>query len=79
MALLRKQAKTLGMNVEGYARHLIEEGISLERKARTTTFDELYAPVQARFHRSQMSEGDLDRLVNAARSRRRGRTTRKSS
>jgi len=77
MAMLRQQAKALGMNIEGYARHLIEEGISLERNARTKTFDELFAPVQARFRESGMSEEDLDRLVNAARSRRGQGTRRK--
>lgn len=76
LAALRQQAKTLGMSAEGYARHLIEEGISLGRLARTKTFDELYGPAQARFRKSGMTEDDLGRLVDRARSRRQ-RTTRK--
>ena len=71
LAALREQAKALGMSAEGYARHLIEEGISLELQARTRTFDELFAPAQARFRKSGMSEVDLDQLVDRARSRHR--------
>jgi len=76
LAALREQAKALGMSAEGYATHLIEEGIALERLARTKTFDELYGPAQARFRKSGMSEDDLDHLVARARSRR-ARTSRK--
>ncbi len=76
LAVLRKQAKTIGMSLEGYAKHLIEEGISFERLARTKTFDELFAPAQSRFRKSGMSEGDLDRLADRARSRN-GRTFRR--
>ncbi|HZL34026.1 MAG TPA: hypothetical protein VFC78_01875 [Tepidisphaeraceae bacterium] len=77
IAVLRDQAKTLGMTAEGYARQLIEDGISLEKLARTKTFDELFGPVQARFRKSGMSETDLDKLVTDARSRHRLRTPRK--
>ena len=79
MAALRAQARTLGMSAEGYARQLIEEGILLEREARSTTFDELFAPVQARFRKSDMSEEELDKLVDAARKRHHRRTLRKSN
>jgi hypothetical protein len=78
LAALRAQAKARGMSAERYARQLIEEGISLERQARSTTFDELFAPVQARFREGGMSEDELDRLVDAARTRHRRRTSRKS-
>jgi len=78
LAVLRAQAKALGMTAEGYARQLIEEGILLERKARSTTFDELFAPVQARFRANGMSETDLDSLVDAARTRHHRRTSRKT-
>jgi len=74
VATLREQAKTLGMSAEVYARHLIEEGMTLELQARTKTFDELFDPAQARFRKSRMSEQDLDQLVNAARSRHRRHT-----
>ena len=79
LVALREQAKTLGMSAEGYARQLIEDGISLEQRARTMTFDELYAPVQARFRRTGMTEADLDELVGRARSRHHRPTPRKKS
>ena len=78
LATLRAQAKALGMSPEGYARHLIEQGISLERKARTTSFDELFSPAQTRFRRSGMTEEELDALVDAARSRHHRRTNGKT-
>jgi len=76
LVALREQAKALGITAEGYAKRLIEEGLSLEQLARTTTFDELFAPAQAHFRKSRMTEEDLDRLVDRARSRHR-RVTRK--
>ncbi len=79
LAALRKQAKALGMSAEGYAKQLIEEGISLELRARTETFDELFAPVQARFRKSGMTEQALDKLVDEARTRHHERTSRKKS
>lgn len=66
---LRAQAKAIGMTAEAYAERLIEEGISLERQARTTTFDELFAPVQDRFRKSGMTEDQLDAIVDRARTR----------
>jgi hypothetical protein len=69
IAALRKQAKSLGMSAERYAKRLIEQGISLERQARTKSFDELFAPAQARFRASGMSEEGLDQLVGKARQR----------
>jgi hypothetical protein len=66
LAALRQQASTLGMSAEDYARHLIEDGISLDIQARTKTFDELYAPAQARFRKSGMTEAELDKLVDEA-------------
>jgi hypothetical protein len=78
LVALRSQARALGMSAEGYARQLIENGLALERKARTTSFDELFAPVQKRFRDSGMTEVELDRLVDAAR-RRHHRRSRKSA
>jgi hypothetical protein len=77
LAALHKQAKTLGMSAEVYAKQLIEEGISLERQARTKTFDELFAPVQSRFRKSGMSDEELDGLVDDARTRHHRSTSRK--
>ncbi len=67
--ILRAQAEELGLSAERYARQLVEQGISLEKQARTMTFDELFAPVQAQFRESGMTEEDLDDLVDNARSK----------
>lgn len=74
---LRSQAKAAGMTADAYARQLIEEAVSLEQEARTTTLDALFAPVQKRFRESGMTESELDDLVDAAR-RRHHRGTSKS-
>jgi hypothetical protein len=74
---LRRQAAEAGMSAELYAKRLIEEGILLEKEARNRTFDDLYAPVQERFRRSGMREEELDRLVDAARTRHHRRTASK--
>jgi len=76
---LRKQAKTLGLTAEGYAKRLIEDGLLLERRARTSTFDELFGPVQARFRKNGMTEGALDRIVDQARTRHHRQAARKKS
>ena len=77
LARLKKQAERLGLSAERYARQLIEDGLSLDEQARTKSFDHLFAPAQARFHESGMTEGELDRLVDAARDRHHQRTSRK--
>jgi hypothetical protein len=79
LAALRAQEKALGMSAEGYARQLIEDGIALDRQAGETTFDELFAPVQRRFKKSGMSEAELDKLVDAARTRHHKRASRRAS
>jgi len=79
LAALRSHAKALGMTAEVYARQLIEAGLALERKARTTSFDELFAPAQERFRDSGMTEEELDALVDAARSRHHRRVSRKTA
>jgi uncharacterized protein (UPF0128 family) len=77
LAVLRKQAKALGLSAEIYAKQLIEDGLSLERRARSETFDDLLAPVQAAFQKSGMTEEELDQLVDAARTRHHQRTSKK--
>lgn len=57
------------MTAEGYAKQLIEQGISLEQQARSKTFGQLYAPVQEQFRKSGMNEDELDKVVESARSR----------
>jgi len=68
LAALRKDARRLGLSPEAYARQIIQNAI-LEKRARTTTFDELFAGAQARFEASKMSEADFDKLVDQARKR----------
>ena len=75
LAAMRRQARRLGLSLEGYAKHLIEEGLSLEQVARSKTFDELYASAQARMKRGEVSEGELDKLVDRARTRYQQRTS----
>ncbi len=74
LAALRKQAQARGLSPQRYARLLIEHGLALDRRAKHTGFDELFAPVQARFRNSRMSEAELDGLVDAARTRHRRRS-----
>jgi hypothetical protein len=77
LAAMRKQAKALGLPLEQYAKELIEEAIRVAERARTETFDEIFAPVQAQFRASAMSEREFDRLVDQARTRHHRRMTRK--
>jgi hypothetical protein len=77
IAKLRAQAKTLGLSAEGYAKQLIQDGILLEHVARTKTFDELYAPAQAAFRESGMTEEELGHLVDQARGRYRRRSSKR--
>jgi hypothetical protein len=79
LAKLRQHAKSLGISAEHYAKQLIEEGLSLEQQARSKTFDELLAPVRAGFRRRGMSEEELDKLVDQARTRHHKRVTRKKA
>jgi hypothetical protein len=76
---LRAHAKEAGLTPEKYAKHLIEEAISIERRARTTTIDELFAPVQKQFHESGMTEEELDKLIDSARPKHNRRTPRRKS
>ena len=79
VAALRKQAKTLGLSTETYVKRLIEDGLTLEHRARSKSFDELAAPLRSEFKRSGMSGEELDRLVDAARTRQQQRSRRKKS
>jgi hypothetical protein len=79
LAALRKLAKTQGTSAESCARQLIQDGLAMEHRARTQTFDELFAPIQARFRESGMTEGDLGKLVYQARTGRRQRQSRKNA
>jgi hypothetical protein len=74
---LRQNAKALGISAEHYAKQLIEDGLSLEHKARTKTFDELLEPVRTGFRQRQMTEKKIDKLVDEARTRHHHRGSRK--
>ena len=75
LSALRSHAKAAGVTPADYAKQLIEDGISLLQQARTKSFDELYASTQERFRESGMSEQELDKLVDAARTRHYRRTS----
>ncbi|HSV14868.1 MAG TPA: hypothetical protein VLI90_11450 [Tepidisphaeraceae bacterium] len=70
---LRAQAKACGVTAGRYAKQLIEDGLSLDQQARSTTFDELMAPVRSGFRSSGMSQPKLAALVDRARTQHRVR------
>jgi hypothetical protein len=77
LARLRKDAKALGLTPEHYARQLIEDGLALEHRARTRSFDDLFAPAQHTFKSTGMTKADLDAAVDRARSRQRRQSVRR--
>ena len=79
VAGLRKQAKTLGLSTETYVKRLIEDGLILEHRARSESFDELTAPLRSEFKKSGMKGEELDTLVDAARTRHQQRSRKKKS
>ena len=64
---IKRRAQQLGVTENSYVRQLIEEDLELEHKARTMTFAEIVAPFQKTF--AGVSDEELDRLVDAARTR----------
>jgi hypothetical protein len=71
MTQLAKKAKELGMTPERYLRELVQEDLALDRKAKTTTLSELMGPGRA------VDEGELDQLVEAARTHHHRRTAKR--
>lgn len=63
MLELAGKARRLGMTPERYLRELVQEDLALDRKARTTTLAELMGPGR------QVDEAELDKLIDAARTR----------
>lgn len=59
------------MTPQRYVRQLIEDDLALDRKARSTTFAELIGPGR------EVDEQELDRLVDAARTRHHRRVARR--
>jgi hypothetical protein len=57
----------MGMTPAKYLRQLIEDDLALDRKAASTSFEELAKPFQKAFE--GVSEEELDRIVDAARGR----------
>jgi hypothetical protein len=77
IASLKSRAKAEGLSVEGYVKELIQAEMSVAEMARRKTIDEVFAPVQKRFRESGMSEEELDRLVDVARTEHYNQVTKK--
>ena len=60
LAELASKAKRQGMTPERYLRELVQEDLSLDRKAKTTTLSELMGPGR------KVDEAELDKLIDAA-------------
>jgi len=71
MTRLASKARRLGMTPERYVKELVEEDLELDRKARTTTLAELMGPGR------HVDEAELDKLIDAARTRHHRRASRK--
>lgn len=71
MAALTTKAKRLGMTPERYVKRLVEEDLALDREAQSTRLADLVGPGR------EVDEAQLDRLVEAARTRHHERTPRK--
>jgi hypothetical protein len=68
-AKLRRFAKQSGLSAEIFARQLIEDGLSLRDRAQNSTFEELLRPLRSEFKQSGTSEVEIDKIVDAARTR----------
>ena len=78
---LRELAAQRGQSVEGYVRELVEKSVgtpdggqelapAAQEKAPDKagrTFAEIFSPVQQEFHKSGMTEGELDALLEECR------------
>lgn len=64
---IKRRVQQLGVTKSSYVRQLIEEDLELDRKARTMTFAEITAPNQQAS--AGISDEELDRLVDEARTR----------
>jgi hypothetical protein len=63
MTELAIKARRLGMSPERYLRELVREDLALDRKAKTTTLAEIMGPSR------EVDEAELDKLIDAARTR----------
>lgn len=71
VAEVAMRASRLGMTPERYLRHLVEEDLAISREAKTTTFDALMGPSR------EVDEQELDRLVEASKTKHHRRASRK--
>lgn len=78
MMALADKAKRLGLTPANYVKQLVEEDLAIESDAQAMTLAQIMAPVRKEFRESAMTDGELDTIVNAARSRRRQSSSGKS-
>ena len=71
LAELTAQAKRFGITPQIYARELIEEGLAMQREARTKTLDAILSPLRDSV--GEVDEEEFDSLVKRARARYRKR------
>jgi hypothetical protein len=71
VAEVAERASRLGMTPERYVKHLVEEDLAISRQAKMTTFDELIGEGR------EVDEQELDRLVEAAKTKYHRRASRK--
>jgi hypothetical protein len=58
-----KRADRLGMTLERYVKHLVENDLAISREAKTKTFDEILGPSE------KIDEVELDRLIDSVKAR----------
>lgn len=65
LSAMKRRAKELGLSPEDYVRQFIEEDLAIDKKARTTSLEELAAPYTKALQ--GLSEQEIDDLVDEAR------------
>jgi len=75
MSALKRKARRVGLTPAKYLRQWIEDDLALDRKAQTTSFEELAKPFQKAFE--GVPEEELDRLVDEARGKHRSDSSRR--
>ena len=74
MAQLATNARRSGISPQDYARRLVEDGLAIQRLAKTLSFAEIMAPVRAQA--GKVDEAEIVELVEWARGNRRKRAHR---
>jgi hypothetical protein len=72
---LKRKAKKMGVTPASYVRQLIEDDLELDDIARTTAFNEIAAPFRQAM--ANISDEELDRRVDAARTRHHQKTAKR--